>query len=32
VKERFTNVPANQLHVCQESKGIVSSRPFASSK
>ena len=26
VKERLANVPANQLHVCHESKGIVSSR------
>ena len=26
VKERLVNVAANQLHVCHESKGIVSSR------
>ena len=26
VKERLANVPANHLHVCHESKGIVSSR------
>jgi hypothetical protein len=32
VKERFTDVPANQLHVCEESKGIVSSRRFDGSK
>ena len=26
VKERLSNVAANELHVCHESKGIVSSR------
>jgi hypothetical protein len=29
VKERLQNVPANHLHVCHESKGIVSSHRLA---
>jgi hypothetical protein len=32
VKERFTDVPAHHVHVCEESKGIVSSRRFDGSK